>query len=117
MTPLPETVPPLEAGAGGVEETPIGNLPAGTRLGPYDLGRVLGRGGMGAVYEATHRAVRKRVAVKTLLPHLAASKSSTKRFLREAEAAARVRHPHTVDVTDVGVADGIPYIVMEYLEG
>jgi serine/threonine-protein kinase len=63
------------------------------------------------------RAVYKRVAIKVLLPHLAASKSSTQRFLREAEAAGRVRHPHTVDVTDVGVSEGIPFIVMEFLEG
>ena len=109
---LPQTVPP-EA----VEETPIGSLPTGTLLGNYELGRMLGRGGMGAVYEGRHRGVHKRVAIKVLLPHLAASKSSTQRFLREAEAAGRVRHPHTVDVTDVGVSEGIPYIVMEFLEG
>jgi tRNA A-37 threonylcarbamoyl transferase component Bud32 len=100
-----------------VEETPIGSLPAGTLLGNYELGRMLGRGGMGAVYEGRHRSVHKRVAIKVLLPHLAASKSSTQRFLREAEAAGRVRHPHTVDVTDVGVSESIPFIVMEYLEG
>ncbi|MFO0709819.1 MAG: protein kinase [Sandaracinus sp.] len=109
---LPQTVPP-EA----VEDTPFGSMPVGTLLGNYELGRMLGRGGMGAVYEGRHRGVHKRVAIKVLLPHLAASKSSMQRFLREAEAAGRVRHPHTVDVTDVGVSEGIPYLVMEFLEG
>ncbi len=99
------------------EDPSTATLPPGTLLGTYQLGRVVGRGGMGAVYEGVHTGVGKRVAIKTLLPHLANSRSSTQRFLREAKAAGRVRHPHTVDVTDVGVSDGVPFLVMELLEG
>jgi len=72
---------------------------------------------MGAVFEAEHLHLGKRVALKTL-PGLAAGDArAIERFLREGRAAARVRHPHVVDVTDVGVEDGVPYLVMELLEG
>ena len=92
-------------------------LAPGSWLGRYQVARLLGRGGMGCVYEAIHRDLGKRVAIKTLLPALAASAESRARFLREGQAAARIRHPHIVDVTDV-VADGATtYLVMEYLEG
>ena len=115
-SPAPITAPD-ETLASHFAEATHDALPAGTILGAYQLGRVVGRGGMGAVYEGVHTGVGKRVAIKTLLPHLASSRSSTQRFLREAKAAGRVRHPHTVDVTDVGVSDGIPFLVMELLEG
>ena len=100
-----------------VEELEAPRLAPGTRLGPYEIGRLLGEGGMGSVYEAVQRRVNKRVAIKTLHPHVAASPEGAARFLREAEAAARLRHPHTVDVTDVGVDGGVAFLVMEYLEG
>ena len=92
-------------------------LPPGTLLGRYEIRRLLGRGGMGCVYEATHRDLKKRVAIKTLLPALASSGDARQRFLREGEAASRIRHPHVVDVTDVGSEGNIIYLVMEYLEG
>ena len=74
-------------------------------LGRYEIVRLIGRGGMGSVYEAMHRDLRKRVAIKTLLPSLAVSQEAKQRFLREGEAASRIRHPNVVDVTDV-VAEG-----------
>jgi serine/threonine protein kinase len=92
-------------------------LPAGTLLGRYEIVRLLGRGGMGSVYEALHRDLKKRVAIKTLLPALTANHEAKQRFLREGEAASRINHPNVVDITDV-VADGpLSYLVMEYLEG
>jgi eukaryotic-like serine/threonine-protein kinase len=92
-------------------------LPSGSWLGRYQIARLIGRGGMGCVYEAIHGDLGKRVAIKILLPALAASAEARGRFLREGQAAARIRHPHVVDVTDV-VADGATtYLVMEYLEG
>jgi serine/threonine-protein kinase len=92
-------------------------LAPGTMLGRYEINRLLGRGGMGNVYEAVHCDLKKRVAIKTLLPALAASPEAKQRFLREGQAASRIRHPNVVDITDV-VADGpISYLVMEYLEG
>lgn len=92
-------------------------LEPGTRLGRYQLVRLLGHGGMGAVYEAIHVDLKKRVALKTLLRKHASNKDSRARFLREGEAASRIRHPNVVDVTDVGLDKGIPFLVMEYLTG
>jgi len=92
-------------------------LPPGTVLGRYEIRRLIGRGGMGCVYEAVHRDLKKRVAIKTLLPSLAASDEARIRFLREGEAASRIRHPNVVDVTDVGVEGLTSFLVMEYLEG
>ena len=92
-------------------------LVPGTTLGRYEIRRQLGRGGMGAVYEAVHRDLQKRVAVKVLAPELAANAEAKQRFLREGEAASRIRHPHVVDVTDVGTDGELTYLVMEFLEG
>jgi serine/threonine-protein kinase len=94
-----------------------GHLSAGQVFGRYQIIRVIGEGGMGAVYEAIHTGLKKRVAIKTLLPSIAQNPDAQARFLREGEAASRMNHPNVVDVTDVGSEDGIPYLVMEYLEG
>ncbi|HXJ18742.1 MAG TPA: serine/threonine-protein kinase [Polyangia bacterium] len=92
-------------------------LEPGTTLGRYEIGRPLGRGGMGAVYQAMHRDLRKQVAVKVLAGSLAHDEVAKQRFLREGEAASRIRHPHVVDVTDVGTEGDHTYLVMELLEG
>jgi tRNA A-37 threonylcarbamoyl transferase component Bud32 len=92
-------------------------LPAGTTLGRYEIVRLIGRGGMGAVYEGTHLDLKKRVAIKTLRPSVAAQAGARARFLREGEAASRIQHRNVVDVTDVGTAAGVTYLVMELLEG
>ena len=91
-------------------------LAPGTTLGRYEIARLLGRGGMGAVYEAIHRDLKKRVAIK-VLSATQVSEDSKQRFLREGEAASRIQHPNVVDVTDVGVEGGLSYLVMEFLEG
>jgi eukaryotic-like serine/threonine-protein kinase len=91
-------------------------LAPGSTLGRYEVGRLLGRGGMGAVYEAVHRDLKKRVAIKVLSATLA-SEDAKQRFLREGEAASRISHPNVVDVTDVGVEGALSYLVMEFLEG
>jgi eukaryotic-like serine/threonine-protein kinase len=89
----------------------------GGRFGRYVTTRLLGAGGMGAVYEARHPILGKRVAIKSIkTAHLGDPVSET-RFLREAQAAARISHPHVVDIFDIGVDDGRPFIVMEFLEG
>ncbi len=93
-------------------------------MGSYQLGELLGRGGMGEVYRATHRMLARPAAIKLMRPemlgmldgesaHLAAV-----RFRREAEAAARLRSPHTVELYDFGVTDDeTHYFVMELLDG
>ena len=89
--------------------------------GKYRIEKMLGRGGMGAVYLATHLGTDRTVALKVILSKYATDAASAERFRREARAAGRVRHPNVVDVTDFGVAelDGQPvaYLVMEYLDG
>jgi serine/threonine-protein kinase len=83
----------------------------------YELGEVLGRGGMGVVRSATDRRLGRAVAVKLLHPHLAVDRSAVGRFEDEALAAAQLVHPHVVGVFDTGEHDGAPYIVMECLPG
>lgn len=90
----------------------------GTRLGNYALKSVLGRGGMGVVYEGEHIYIRKRVAVKVLDNRFFHDKSARERFLTEARAASLVDHPNIVGVTDFGEADnGTVYLVMSHVDG
>ncbi|MBK8170124.1 MAG: protein kinase [Sandaracinaceae bacterium] len=106
---------PLAASASQIKR--FGGLQAGTVLGNYTIVRMIGEGGVGAVWEATHKTLAKRVALKTLKPEYAIDADMVTRFVREGRAAARIRHPNVVDVADVGIADGVPYLVMDYLEG
>jgi tRNA A-37 threonylcarbamoyl transferase component Bud32 len=92
-------------------------------MGSYQLTELLGRGGMGEVYKATHRMLARPAAIKLIRPEAIAREDdeaaiAVKRFYREAEAAANLRSPHTVEVYDFGVtADGTLYFVMELLDG
>jgi serine/threonine-protein kinase len=86
------------------------------RFGAYELVRHLGRGGMAHVFEARHTELGKSVAVKILHSPIVGL-AAVRRVLREGRAAAAVRHPNVVEVIDVGVQDGTPYLVMELLEG
>ncbi len=90
--------------------------------GKYRLVRLLGQGGMGAVFEAEHILITRRVAVKLLHPSLshppATSASNDGRFLREAQAASSIGHPNIIDIQDIGrTPEGILYMVMEFLDG
>ncbi|HKQ71925.1 MAG TPA: protein kinase [Polyangiaceae bacterium] len=88
-----------------------------TRFGLYEVVREIGRGGMGCVYEARHPQLGGRVAIKVLHSALTAHPLAGARFLREAKAAAQIKHQHVVQVFDTGTLDGLPFIVMEFLEG
>ncbi len=91
-------------------------LGAGSVVGQYTIEERLGAGGMGEVFKATHRALGRSCALKVL--NHDGSPESASRFLREARAAARIKHAHIVDVFDFGyVPDGRPYLVMELLDG
>jgi serine/threonine protein kinase len=87
----------------------------------YRLERLLGRGGMGAVYLATHLGTERYVALKLITPQFMRNAEFVARFKREARAAGRLRHPNVVDVTDFGFAHAgdelVAYLVMEYLDG
>jgi len=87
----------------------------------YQIEQLLGQGGMGAVYRATHLGTKRTVAVKVIHPQLSKHDQFVARFRREAEAAGRLRHPNVVDVTDFGFAQTakgpVAYLVMEYLDG
>ncbi len=86
--------------------------------GKYRVDRVLGRGGMGAVFSATNATIGKRVALKFLTREAARDKSATQRFQREAEAAGVIESEHIVHVFDSGnTEDGLPFLVMELLSG
>jgi serine/threonine protein kinase len=87
------------------------------RLGPYRVLAVLGHGGMGVVFEAEDPQLRRKVALKAMLPSLAASASARQRFLREAQAAATVEHDHVVAIHQVGEDHGVPFIAMAFLRG
>jgi serine/threonine-protein kinase len=90
----------------------------GTIVGSkYCLVRKIGEGGMGAVFEAENIRTKKRVAVKWLHPSISDHEQAAARLVREAQAAARVRHPNVVDVYDVEREGDSVFLVMEFLEG
>jgi hypothetical protein len=86
-------------------------------FGEYLLLDVLGGGAMGIVYEAVHQGLNRRVALKVLRPGLEGDHEALERFLREARACSKVRHPSIVTIYDVGVCDGRPWYSMDLLPG
>jgi len=87
------------------------------RLGPYRILRILGAGGMGVVYQAEDTTLKRLVALKAMRPGLASVPSSRQRFLREAQAAAAVRHDHVVTIYQAGEEGNVAYLAMEFLAG
>ena len=87
------------------------------RIGSYEITGILGRGGMGAVLKGFDNALNRFVAIKVLLPHLAASGAARKRFAREAQAAAAVVDDHVMAIHGVDEWNSIPYFVMPYTRG
>jgi serine/threonine protein kinase len=87
------------------------------RLGSYEIVEIIGRGGFGVVFKAFDPSLNRFVALKVLAPHLASNAAARKRFAREAKAAAAVRDEHVVAIHSVDEANGLPYLVMEYISG
>jgi eukaryotic-like serine/threonine-protein kinase len=87
------------------------------RLGLYRVLKVLGWGGMGVVFKAEDPGLRRPVALKVMLPALAATPSARARFFREARSAAALLHPHVVTIFQVGEDRDTPFLAMEFLEG
>jgi tRNA A-37 threonylcarbamoyl transferase component Bud32 len=98
------------------EPSTQGILAAGSRFGGYIVGACIGQGGMARIYRAEHEGLRRHVALKVLTEGFA-DKNARDRFLREARLAASIKHPNVVNIFDVGVHNGVPYLVMELLEG
>ncbi len=84
----------------------------------YEITGVIGEGGMGIVFSAKHKIIERKLAIKMLPAEIAGEKNTLQRFVREAKAASRISHPNIVEVTDFGVTpEGLPYFVMEQIEG
>ena len=83
----------------------------------YELGRVLGRGGMGTVYFAREQALDREVAIKVLPPDVASTSDARERFLREARTAARLTHPNIVPLYTFGDTGSVLYYVMGFVDG
>lgn len=99
-------------------DRPLGVSPGDVIGGRYEIVRVLGVGGTGAVFEARHRTIQRSVAVKLLLPQIAHSNAAVpQRFLQEARTSNEVRHKNIVEVLDFGNDEGRLFMVMELLEG
>jgi tRNA A-37 threonylcarbamoyl transferase component Bud32 len=89
----------------------------GQAWGDFDLGGILGEGGMGAVYRAKQRSLRRRVAIKVLPPNLSADVRLLQRFQLEATTTSKLQTPHVVQVYAIGEHEGNHYYAMEYVEG
>jgi serine/threonine protein kinase len=87
------------------------------RLGAYRVLKLLGRGGMGMVFKAEDPQLQRAVALKVMLPTIAANEAARERFLREARAAAKLEHDNIIAIYQVGDDRGVPYIAMPFLKG
>jgi hypothetical protein len=106
-----QTTAPFEPGPGTPLVDPCPRVPG------YEIEGILGRGGMGVVYRARHLALKRAVALKMILHAGHAGEAERARFRAEAEAAARLTHPHIVQVYEVGEHDGRPFCALELVEG
>jgi serine/threonine-protein kinase len=92
-------------------------LASGTRIGPYEILRVLGAGGMGEVYAARDPRLARELAIKVLPSDAIADDDARRRLLREARMAARLNHPNICTIYEVGESEGLAYIAMERIDG
>jgi serine/threonine protein kinase len=92
-------------------------LPAGTKLGRYEILSLLGAGGMGEVYLAEDSQLHRKIALKVLPPELVTNRDRMPRFRQEATAAASLSHPSIAHIYELTEVDGTQLIAMEYVEG
>src|SRR5712691_6996403 len=93
------------------------SLSAGARLGVYEIVSLIGAGGMGEVYRARDPRLARDVAIKVLPAAVSTDPDRLARFDQEARATAALNHPNIVAVHDVGIADGVTFVVTELLQG
>jgi len=113
---VPAEAVPAEAAVAEVAP-PREVLEPGTKVGRYEVLRLVGEGGMGTVYEALDARLNRKVALKILSSELKSKRKAAKRFTIEAQAAARLVHPNVVGIFDFDVECAIPYMAMEFLQG
>src|SRR2546421_1874682 len=92
-------------------------IAAGTRLGRYEIRSKIGAGGMGEVYLAQDRELDRKVALKILPAEVASHRDRMERFVREAKAAAALNHPNIAHIYEIGEAEGLHFIAMEFVDG
>src|SRR4029450_10228776 len=92
-------------------------LAPGSRLAQYEIVSAVGSGGMGGVYRARDTRLNREVALKVMAPHIASDPTMRTRFETEARAVASLTHPGILSIYELAVADGVPFAVMELLEG
>src|SRR5205809_8128938 len=92
------------------------SLTPGARLGPYEILAPLGAGGMGQVFRAKDTRLNRTVAIKVLMPRLAAAPEFQRRFQIEARAVSRLSHPHTRTPLAVGRHEGTEFLAIDYLQ-
>ena len=108
--------PALE-GAADIPATVQSRSLIGCQLGACQVLSLLGKGGMGEVYLARDSRLDRQVALKVLPPEVTEDPERLKRFVREAKAASALNHPNTATIYEIGEAEGIHFILMEYIEG
>lgn len=96
---------------------PVASLEGLGQFDHYEVTELLGQGSMGLVLKAFDPALKRWVAIKVLLPHLASDSVARQHFAREAQAAAAIRHPHVITIHTVSESQGLPFLVMEYVAG
>src|SRR6266496_2640909 len=104
----------IECGRVVTEPTALG---VGDTFGGYTIESLLGRGGMGTVYLATHARLARKVALKVIAPELANDPAFRARFLRESQLAASLDHPNVIPIYDADEIDGVLYLAMRYVSG
>jgi serine/threonine protein kinase len=92
-------------------------IPSGTKLGRYEIRSKIGAGGMGEVFRARDDKLNRDVALKVLPPDLAAHADRMRRFVQEAQAAAALNHPNVAHIYEIGEAEGVHFIAMEFIDG
>ena len=107
----------LSTRLGGTGEAAAADALVGTRLRHFEVKRLLGKGGMGAVYLGTDTSLERPVALKVLAPEIAHDPEVVARFVREARAQARLRHPNVAQIYFIGEDRGLQFFALEFLEG
>jgi serine/threonine protein kinase len=115
--PAPPALPPRNQEAWRVDFSGVDAALALRGIPGYEVLGVLGRGGMGVVYQAREVKLKRLVALKTILAGSLAGAGELVRFTREAEAAARLRHPNIVQIYQIGEHLGVPYLALEFIDG